>query len=107
MDSAPVPTLNGTAPKVNLMDQIFHSGNANQAVQTLQPGQAPAPLHIDLSGIVPVVFSLIFLVWVIYTFIVIYHWFRYRHKSWFAVPAIALHFFVSGSLILFMISGLR
>ncbi|MDB5265949.1 MAG: hypothetical protein JWM39_662 [Parcubacteria group bacterium] len=113
---APTPTLNSTAPPVNLMAQWFHYGNSNtpatqnsQAVQTsqAQTGQ-PAPLpQINISGFVPVVFSGIFLIWVIYTFVVIYHWFRYRHKSWFAVPAIALHLFVSGSIIIYMISGLQ
>ncbi|MDB5236933.1 MAG: hypothetical protein JWL88_35 [Parcubacteria group bacterium] len=104
--TAPTPTLNSTAPPVNLMQQWFHSSNTTgtQAVQTGQP--APLP-QVDLSGFVPVLFSVVFIVWIIYTLVVIYHWFRYRHKSWFAVPAIVLHFFVSGTIILFMISGLK
>jgi hypothetical protein len=108
-DSAPTPTLNDTAPPVNLMAQWFHSNSNNQAVQTqqAQTGQ-PAPLpQVNVSSFVPVVFSVVFLIWVIYTLVVIYHWFRYRHKSWFAVPAIALHFFVSGTIIVYMISGLK
>jgi hypothetical protein len=116
-DNAPTPTLNNTAPPVNIMDQWFgnHSSSAGQpapagpTVQTgtVQTGQPQAVPQVDLSGVVPVLFSVIFLVWVIYTFVVIYHWFRYRHKSWFAVPAIALHLFVSGSIIVYMISGLK
>jgi hypothetical protein len=115
-DSAPTPTLHNTAPQVNLMQQWFHTGSSNTqsapassatqtgTVQTAQPQAVP---QIDVSGIVPVLFSLIFIVWVIYTFVVIYHWFRYRHKSWFAVPMIALHLFISGSIIIYMISGLK
>lgn len=94
MASAPVPTLNDSAPPVNLMER-FTDG---------QPGSLPS---FDISGIVPVVFTLLFVIWVAYTLIVIYHWFRYHHRSWFAVPAIVLHFFVSGAIILYMVSGLR
>lgn len=110
MAAAPTPTLNDTAPPVNLMAQWFHSGAAqNQAVQTTQAhtGQPAALPSFDFSSVVPIIFSIVFLIWVIYTFVVIYHWFRYRHKSWFAVPMIALHLFVSGSIIIYMISGLK
>jgi len=102
MASAPPPVLNDTAPQVNLLQQWFHAGG--QAVQTHPSGQLPT---FDITGIVPVVFSLVFIVWAIYTLVVIYHWFRYRHKSWFAVPMIVIHLFVSGSIILFMVSGLK
>lgn len=113
-DNAPTPTLNDTAPQVNLMQQWFHYGSApaqqaqtgtvdTATTQTVQPQAAPA----DLSGVIPVLFSLVFIVWVIYTLVVIYHWFRYRHKSWFAVPLNAMHLFVSGTIIIFMISGLK
>lgn len=122
-DSAPSPTLNNTAPSVNIMDQWF--GHRTTSVQsapttgqpapagagvqtgTVQAGQPMAVPQIDVSGFVPVLFSLIFIVLVIYTFVVIYHWFRYRHKSWFAVPMIALHLFISGSIIIYMISALK
>jgi hypothetical protein len=63
--------------------------------------------HIDFTNFVPIAFTLIFGIWVIFTVIIIYHWFRYRHQSWFAVPAVALHLFVSGWIILFMVSGLH
>jgi hypothetical protein len=62
---------------------------------------------IDLSGVVPVAFTLMFIVWGIFSLVIIYHWFRYRHKSWFAVPAIALHIFVSGWIIIYMVNALK
>jgi hypothetical protein len=117
-DNAPTPTLNDTAPQINLMQQWFHYRSPSaQATQTetsgpagtvtTETGQLLPAQSFDISGAVPVIFSLVFIVWAIYTFVVIYHWFRYRHKSWFAVPLIAVHLFISGSIIIFMISGLK
>ncbi len=106
---APTPTLNDTAPPVNLLGQWFPSAPKNAGpIQTTHAVTAhAAPISIDFSGVIPVVFSVVFLIWVIYTLVIIYHWFRYRHQSLLAVPAIAIHLFVSGSLMVFMISGLR
>ncbi len=113
--TAPPPVLNDTAPPVNLMQQWFHfsgtsavpvratSTSTPSGTQTVQPA-VPA---VDVSSAVPVIFSAVFLIWVLFTLIAIYHWMRYRHKSWFAVPMIAVHLFISGSIILFMISGLK
>jgi tellurite resistance protein TehA-like permease len=70
-------------------------------------GRYCAEFRQRASSAVAVIFSLVFVMWAIYTFVVIYHWFRYRHKSWFAVPIIVVHLFISGSIILFMISGLK
>lgn len=94
MAGAPPPTLNDTAPPVNLL-QNLHIESA--------PGQIP---QVDLSGVIPVVFTLLFAIWVIYTIVIIYHWMRYRHQSWFAVPAIVLHLFVSGAIFVFIMSAL-
>jgi tellurite resistance protein TehA-like permease len=114
--TAPPPVLNDTAPQVNRMQQWFHDGGPKAASAqgatapssgSAQAAPSPATPNIDLSGAVPVIFSLVFVMWAIYTFVVIYHWFRYRHKSWFAVPIIVVHLFISGSIILFMISGLK
>lgn len=94
MASAPAPTLNDTAPLVNLMERFTDA----------RPGSLPS---FDFGSIVPVVFTILFIAWVAYTAIIIYHWFRYHHRSWFAVPAIVLHLFVSGAIILYMVSGLK
>ena len=90
-DGAPTPTLNDTGPQINLLPQFAESGSL------------PA---IDFNVVVPVVFTIMFIVWAIYTLVVTYHWFRYHHRSWFAVPAIVLHVTVSSFIILYMVSGL-
>jgi hypothetical protein len=119
--TAEPPTLNDTAPPVNLMADFTHflqskgasapSSQSASHAQTSSTGTtqtgAPTPLSsIDLSGVVPVAFTLMFIVWGIFSLVIIYHWFRYRHKSWFAVPAIALHIFVSGWIIIYMVNAL-
>jgi hypothetical protein len=65
------------------------------------------PGGIPFGSIFTVVFFIILFVWFIYTLVVSYHWFRYGHRSWFAIPAIAMHLFVSGFCIIFAISGLQ
>lgn len=60
----------------------------------------------SLSSVLTVIFFLIFVVWAIYTVIVAYHWFRYGHRSWLAIPAIVTHLVVSGFIILLMASGI-
>lgn len=73
----------------------------------------PTPLWLQNSGgfevvkILPAIFALVFIIWSAYTIIVVYHWFRYSHRSWLTVPALALHFFISITLLLFTISGLQ
>ncbi len=64
------------------------------------------PNAIPFTGIFTVLFIIILLIWFIYTLIVSYHWFRYGHRSVFAIPAIVLHVFVSGFCIFFALSGL-
>lgn len=59
----------------------------------------------NFSSILTVVFLLIFAVWAIYTVVVAYHWFRYGHQSWLALPAIVAHVIVSGLCIFMIASG--
>jgi|CXWL01.1.fsa_nt_gi hypothetical protein len=61
---------------------------------------------IKTDAVVSVLFTLLFIFWVLYTLISAYHWFRYSHRSWIAVPALAVHILVSGFLLLFSVSGL-
>lgn len=65
------------------------------------------PGGISISSIITVLFFIVFIIWAIYSIIAVYHWFRYAHHSWLTVPILVLHFFVSGFLLLFMVSGLR
>jgi len=61
----------------------------------------------DPSSLFTIFFTVVFIVWTIYTLISIYHWFRYSGKSWLTVPAISFHLFVSASIILYMLTGLQ
>ena len=55
--------------------------------------------------LVSIIFTLVFLTWAVYTIISIYHWMRYGHHSWIAVPAIGAHLFISAALMIFATSG--
>lgn len=59
----------------------------------------------DFSSILTLVFFVTFIGWAIYTAVVSYHWFRYGHRSWLAVPAVGIHIAISAMLILLMASG--
>lgn len=62
------------------------------------------PTGIDL---VSIAFTLMFIVWAIYTLVSIYHWVRYGRDSWIAWPAIAAHLVVSAALMIFAVSGFK
>ncbi|MES2225998.1 MAG: hypothetical protein V4480_04305 [Patescibacteria group bacterium] len=83
------------------------SGALNPFPSPFAGGVNPLAHIISPEKIIPIVFFIIFAIWAIYTIVAAYHWFRYGHRSWFAVPALALHLFVSGCLALYMMSGLR
>jgi len=68
---------------------------------------SPSAHSFDISSLAPIIFLLVFVVWVIYTFAAAYHWFRYGHQSWLAVPALVAHLFVSGVIIIYMMSGIK
>jgi len=55
--------------------------------------------------LVSILFTAVFFLWALYTVVSIYHWVRYGHHSWIAVPAIALHLFISAVLMIFATSG--
>lgn len=60
---------------------------------------------MDFGSILTVLFLLVFAIWAIYTVIVAYHWFRYGHQSWLALPAIGAHLVISALCILMIASG--
>lgn len=62
---------------------------------------------VDLSSILPVIFAIVLMVWLAYTLVVTYHWFRYGHRSFLTVPLLAIHVTVSGMAILIAAGGLR
>ncbi|MDB4992545.1 MAG: hypothetical protein JWL75_790 [Parcubacteria group bacterium] len=59
----------------------------------------------DFSSVLTIAFFVIFFAWLAYTVIAVYHWFRYNHRSWITVPAVAVHILVSGFLIFYIASG--
>lgn len=61
----------------------------------------------DFGNFLTIGFFLTFAIWLTFTVIAAYHWFRYGHRSWLAVPAIAVHLFISAVLILYMATGVR
>ncbi len=72
--------------------------------------EVPFPAQSFTSGLQPasvltIVLILIFLVWVIFTFVFVYHWFKYGHTSRVAIPSLTLHLFVSAGLFLLALSS--
>jgi|GEM_PF-1163439 len=61
----------------------------------------------DAATVLPAIFAIVFFIWVAYTLVVAYHWFRYGHRSLLAVPLLALHIVVSGTLMLLATAGLK
>jgi len=47
----------------------------------------------------------VFAFWALYTLIAIYHWLKYSHASWVAIPAIGVHLFISIALMSYALSG--
>lgn len=81
--------------------------------QPLQPFAPPTAFldALHLSGIVTAtqlvwwfLYAICFF-WVVYTLVATYHWVRYSHGAWLALPAIALHLVVSYALIVYALTG--
>jgi len=62
---------------------------------------------MTLSTGLAVVVTVVFIWWLIFTVVAIYHWMRYARDSWVAIPLIALHLFVSGWIFVFATGGLH
>ena len=77
----------------------------------LKPFTPPAILsnlsiNISSSTLVSSFFYLVLLYWIIYTVVAVYHWFVHSHNASIALPAVALHLFVSIVLIGYIVTGL-
>lgn len=81
-----------------------------------QPLQAFAPPtalfnQLNLSGIVSSTaliqwfLYVVLAFWAVYTIVATYHWLKYSHASWVAIPAVAAHLFISFLLIMYTLSG--
>ena len=62
---------------------------------------------LPIAQIVPVFFTLVFIVWLIYTIVASYHWIRYSSSLSLAGTAIATHLVVSSVLAVYAVSGLH
>lgn len=75
----------------------------------MNPVTAPA-LNIpalSVSEYIPLFFTLVFIIWTIYTVIAFYHWLRYGDNIVISLGAMGIHLFVSSSLAIYAVSGLR
>jgi len=63
------------------------------------------PSGLSIGVIVTWALYAVFTFWAIYTLVAIYHWLRYSHASWVALPAIALHLVISLSLMSYALGG--
>jgi hypothetical protein len=71
------------------------------------PSFSMLPGTVSIESVVAVIITIVFVWWVVYTLVVMYHWLRYGRESWFAVPLLALHFAVSGWIFVFATGGLH
>ena len=69
-----------------------------------QPLTLPA---IPVAQFVPLFFTLVFIVWAIYTVVAFYHWLRYGDNIVISLGAMGMHLFVSSALAIYAVSGLH
>jgi hypothetical protein len=67
-------------------------------------GATPS-FHIE--SLFPAIFAIVFFVWLAYSLVAAYHWFRYGHRSFLVIPMLAVHVFVSGALMILATTGLK
>lgn len=61
----------------------------------------------SLAQFVPLFFTLVFIVWAIYTIVAFYHWLRYGDNIVVSLGAMGMHLFVSSTLAIYAVSGLH
>lgn len=61
---------------------------------------------LPITQIVPVVFFLVFFIWLVYSLVASYHWLRYGNDTTVALCALSVHFIVSALLAIYAVSGL-
>lgn len=62
---------------------------------------------LQLAQIFPLFFTLVFVVWAIYTIVAFYHWLRYGDNIVVSLGAMGMHLFVSSTLAIYAVSGLH
>ena len=61
----------------------------------------------NLETVLAVVITIVFIWWAVFTLVAVYHWMRYARDTWLAVPALAVHLFVSAWIFIFATGGLH
>ncbi len=81
----------------------------NQPLQPFTPSALFEKLNffgtLSESAMVTWALYAVFVFWTVYTLVAIYHWLKYSHASWVAFPAIAVHLFISFTLMFYALSG--
>ena len=62
---------------------------------------------VPVENVLAVVFTALFIWWLIFTIVLAYHWIRYARDSWMAVPVLAFHLAVSGWVFIFSTGGFQ
>ncbi len=60
---------------------------------------------LPIAQVLPVVFFFVFLVWVVFTLVAAYHWFRYSNATTMALCAMTTHLIVSAMIAIYAVSG--
>jgi hypothetical protein len=72
----------------------------SEPLQPFSPPDFLSTWNVPAAGILlPILLYGALFLWVVYTVVGIYHWYRYSHGSWVAFPAIGVHLFISLALI--------
>ena len=62
---------------------------------------------LPIAQAIPVFFTLVFIIWFMYTIVAAYHWIRYSSNLSIAGAAISTHLLVSSILAIYAVSGLH
>ena len=76
-------------------------------MQQTAPNIALSAASLPIGQIIPVFFTLVFVVWTIYTLVAAYHWIRYSSNLVIAFGALGAHLAVSSVLAIYAVSGLH
>lgn len=79
--------------------------NPTSTATTVPVRLGQTPTAIDPYTLVSIAAWVLFVLWILYTLIAAYHWFRYGHRSPVAIPALTVHVIVSLALALYAVSG--
>lgn len=92
---------------------------ASTAVQPLNPFPKPdfiatsstkghwGSYNVHVGSVLPVIFTIVCGLWLLYTIVAAYHWLRYGHRSFLALPLLVIHVLVSATLILLAAGAMR